>query len=389
MTPPDRPVSISDVSGASLLRLARVSRDAARKRLRALPPEEQARACLELRAGVRGEFLMLLDHPEAVVPLFPDAEVCTTIRASGMSEGAWLLEMATPEQTRACFDLDCWSAQGLDGARVVAWVDALIEAGPERLARAVAETDREIWVLLLRALGSVVVQGREEEPPDGAITVDGMVYFIPHEQIDPARIQAIAAALAAHEPREYWSLVYGMQFESPAELEEYAARWREGRLADLGFPPREQALRAYAVLQPERATVLEETPPQAGLVPAPRLPRQLEGSLVGEALRRLPPDRAGDILGYVLAVANALAVADDLPLSDPDSVPRALEKAVRGIDTGLAEVARVRGEPPERALDTTPPLDLFRIGATLDPGLRKAWVDPFEEPPPGPGEEPA
>ena len=40
-------------------------------------------------------------------------------------------------------------------------------------------------------------------------------------------------------------------------------------------------------------------------------------------------------------MANALAVADDLVLSDPEAVPVALEKAVRGIDVGLRELARV------------------------------------------------
>ena len=99
----DRPISISDISGTSLLRLARVSRDAARKKLRGLAEEEQARACLELRAEVRAEFLMLLDHPEHVVPRLGDAEVCVTVRGSGMSDGAWLLELATPGQRQACF----------------------------------------------------------------------------------------------------------------------------------------------------------------------------------------------------------------------------------------------------------------------------------------------
>jgi hypothetical protein len=377
--PSETPVSISDVSGTSLLRLARVSREAAKKKLRDLGEEEQARACLELRAEVRTEFLMLLDHPENVVPLLPDAEVCMTIRGSGMTDGAWLLELATREQTQACFDLDCWKGPRLDLPRTAEWVDALIEAGPETLARAVGETDGEVWVLLLRSLADVVVIGKEETPPDGSISVDGVVHFVPHEGADPSRVQQLAKTLAGHSPGEYWSLVYGAIFESPAEMQEYAQRWRSGRLADLGFPEREQALRVYARLRPEEAPVLDVSTPGAALVPTRTLPRQLQGSLVGEALRKLSPARAGELLGYVLAVANALAVADDLVLSDPEAVPQALEKAVRGIDVGLRELARLRGRPPEEMLDHTLPLDLFRIGATLEASLRKHWVDPDDE----------
>lgn len=375
----DRPISISDSSGTSLLRLARVSRDAARKKLRGLAGEEQARACLELRPEVRAEFLMLLDHPEHVVPLFGDAEVCVTVRGSGMTDGAWLLELATPGQWQACFDLDCWKGPRLELERTAEWIDALIEAGPETLASAVAETDSEIWVLLLRSMAAVAVIGKEETPPDGSFSVDGVVHFTPHEGSDPSRVQQLARALAAHNPGEYWRLVYGALFESPSEMEEYALRWRSGRLADLGFPEREQALRVYARLHPDEAPVLDVSTHGAALVPTRTLPRQLQGSLVGESLRKLSPDRAGEVLGYLLAVANALAVADELVLSDPETVPLALEKAVRGIDVGLRELARVRGRPPEEVLDHTLPFDLFRIGATLDVSLRKQWVDPDDE----------
>ena len=72
----------------------------------------------------------------------------------------------------------------------------------------------------------------------------------------------------------------------------------------------------------------------------------------------------------MLAVANTVAVADELPLSEPESIRLALAKAVHGIDRGLAELARVRERSAADVLDRTAPLDLFRIGATLDPTLR-------------------
>ena len=89
------PVSRPDASGPALLRLARKSRGEAREKLRALTPQAQAEACRELHPGMRGEFLMLVELPEEIVPLLPPAELVSTIRATGMSEGAWLMEMAT------------------------------------------------------------------------------------------------------------------------------------------------------------------------------------------------------------------------------------------------------------------------------------------------------
>ncbi|MFQ5513874.1 MAG: DUF6178 family protein [Myxococcota bacterium] len=368
MTEPSHPARPEDLSGIHLLRLARRDRAAARARLRALSPEAQARACQELRPEVRSEFLMLLDHPEKVVPLLPDAEVCFTVRAGGMSEAAWLLEMASPEQLRACFDLDCWNRYELDRGRLQEWIGALIEAGRPALVRAIAETDLELWLLALRSMTEITIVGKEDIPPVGAFTLDGVVYLRPHEGAESAWVREIFGATFERAQALYWRLTYGMIYESPSECEEYALRWRGVRLNDLGFPDREQAMALYRPLRAKQVEPWEPPVPPHAMVASFTLPERMQGTLLGRALLELPPARAADVLGYVLGVANALAIADDLPLSDVDTIPRALDKALRGIDAGLQELSRVQGRPAHEVLDHTRPTDLFRIGATLHGG---------------------
>jgi hypothetical protein len=142
---------------------------------------------------------------------------------------------------------------------------------------------------------------------------------------------------------------------------------------DLGFPDRDDAMRAYRPLHADAAQTVDvgrdTDEPGHALTLAPPLPQQLSGTLVGRALGELPAARAIEVLGHVLAVANTLAVADELALAEPESVERSLAKALRGIDRGLRELARTRNEAAARVLDQTAPLDLFRIGATLDPEL--------------------
>jgi hypothetical protein len=359
--------------GAELLRLARRDRAAARARLGALSDAEQADACRSLSPAARAEFLLLLEHPERVVPLLPEAELVHTIRAGGMSDAAWLLELATPEQRVACFDLDCWSAGRLDVARAHEWLDVLIEAGRETLVRGLQEIDLELLLLALQSETQVVIVGEDDDPPDGAFTPDGMVYFRVPEDGSAHRVHEIAHASLALAPDLYWLIAQGMLFELPSECEEYALRWRSRRLNDLGFPDREDALRIYRPLAPER---VEDFGTQeygaSGLARAFELPQQLGGTLLADALRELAEDRFPDVLGQVLAVANWIAIADDLPLSDSDSIPQALRKAVAGIDRGLRELVSRRNQPPGEVLTRTRPLDLFRVGATLDPSLRKA-----------------
>jgi len=356
--------------GVALLRLGRSDRQAARARLRELAPEELASLCQELRPEARPELLMLMERPEDVVPLLPEAELVHTVRAGGMTEAAWLLEIATREQRVACFDLDCWNGAELLVPRVQEWLDALVEAGRPTLVKALSEIDLELLILALRAEAAVAVVSKEETPPEGWFTPDGVVYFGVLSDHSPHRVNEIVQSLLEGAPALYWQLVYGALFESPSECDEEALRWRTNRLADLGFPDREQAMRVYRPLAPEKVRDWTPGSESGALVRAESLPRQLRGSLLGEALLQLPEHQAADVLGYVLGVANSLAVADGLSLSEPESVPRALEKAVRGIDAGLRELSRARGEPPARVLERTAPLDLFRVAATSDPALR-------------------
>lgn len=357
-----------DASGGELLVLARRDRSAARKRLAELDADELALATQELPPAVRPEFLMLLDHPEQIVPLLPEAELAATIVSGGMSEAAWLLELATAEQRIACIDLDSWRGQRLDVLRLREWIDALIEAGRATLVRALGELDPELLVLALRDLAELIVVSKEDETPAGWFTEDGVCYFRARSDEDHARLREIAQAAFSDAQPLYWQLVYGVLFELPAETEEFALKWRTGRLSDLGFPEREQAMQAYKPLRIEDAPVWElGSGREASLVPFQELPHQLRGTLVGGALAELPLDRAADLLGYVLAVANTVAVADGLKLSDAESIPQAMRKALSGIDRGLAELARARRQEPSEVLDCTKPLDLFRIGATLDP----------------------
>ena len=359
-------------SGAELVRLARTDQNALRSQLSELSVEQVASLVTELAPAYRDELLSLVENPEDVVPLLPEAELASTICATGLTDGSWLLEFATPEQRQACVDLDCWRGPRLSPQRLGEWIDALIAAGPRTLLAGTEDIDPELWVLALREMADIVVVSRDEPPLPGYYTEDGVVYYAPHSDADFDRIREIFCTTLSESPQRYWQLVYGTLYESPAECEEYALRWHRNRLNDLGFPDRDRALRAYASLRVEDAPLVEgELLEREGRVTrsAP-LPQRLAGTLVGRALAELPAELAADVLGYVLAVANALAVADGLALSDPESVPRALAKAVRGIDRGLAELAKARGQAPHEVLAQTLPLDLFRIGATLDDALR-------------------
>jgi hypothetical protein len=368
--------------GADLLGLVRArparGRERARRdraiqaRLQGLPAREVADRVRSLPAHLREEVLTLVEHPEQVVPLLSELDLIGTLRATGLADAGWLLEFASPEQRVACIDLDCWRGSKLSLFRVHEWVDALVEAGDHVIAAALDEFDPELWVLLMQEMADFAVTTPDASPPD-ALSEDGMVWYSPHLDSSPSRLQEILRVAFTESPERYWQMVYGAIYETGAEAEEYALLWHKGRLNDLGFPDLERAIELYSPLRVEDAPVVDAGPEsdESELVAAPQLPRLLRGALVAQALAELPALRAGELLGYVLAVGNAVAIADRLPLADPESIEQSLRKAVRGIDRGLEAVARARRLTPGQALDRTVPFELFRIGATLDPALRR------------------
>jgi hypothetical protein len=234
------------------------------------------------------------------------------------------------------------------------WIDALIEAGPGTLEAALDELDLELWVLALQTMARFkVVHDPQVQLVFGYDTQDGVVHFQAYSSLHEERLRAILHAAQAHPRNYYWTLVHGAMGSSREECEQDAASAQASRLNDFGFPDREHAMRAYRPLTPDSAPTVDIGDPGKGA-----------------ALAELPADRAAERLGLVLSVANTLAVADELPLAEPDSIRESLAKAVRGIDLGMEELARRREQSPARILDTTLPLDLFRVGVTLDPTLR-------------------
>ena len=357
--------------GADLRARVRAYPGAVRAQLRGLSAQQIADRVQALPPAVREEILALVERPEEVVPLLNEVELVSTLRAVGLADAGWLLEFASPEQRVACIDLDCWRDTRLSLHRVGEWLDAITEAGPHVLAATLDEFDPELWVLLMQEMADFAVLSADTEPPDG-LTEDGMVWYHPHHEGHESRLSEILRVAFSEAPQRYWQMVYGAIYESGAESEEFALRWHRARLNDLGFPDRERALQLYAPLEVSGAPVLDAGPPSegSGVATTAQLPRRLRGALIGRALAELAPDRAGEMLGYVLAVGNAVAIADRLPLADPATIEQSLRKAVRGIDRGLRALATARRQTPGEVLDRTAPFDLFRIGVGLDPELR-------------------
>lgn len=355
-----------------MLELARTGTAAAVEQLRGYSPRELAGAVQALAPAQRLEFFENAERVDEIVPLLPEAEFASTVRGAGIEDAGWLVEFASPEQRVAAVDLDCWKDSRFSASRLFEWLDALIEAGHESLSASFDELDPELWVLAMKELGNFSVLGLGDVPDGQGSSLDGVVFYDAHTAEGEDRITEILTAALHHAPAQYWRLVYGAIAESRVESEQFAARWHQNRLGDLGFPEREHAMRAYKPLAVDPRPVVDLGPAPGAMVRRPEghLPVQLRGTLLGRALLELAPADGDRVLADILTVANTIAVADRLPLADTATIPRSFEKAVRGIERGLEELVRVRGQSPGAVLASVAALDLFRTGVSLDPELR-------------------
>lgn len=361
-----------------ILKLAREDRTAAAGLLAGLPLEQQVALVCETPVSARAELLDLLPAPEHAIPLLPEAELCFTVKAIGLADAVWILEHATPEQVVACVDLDAWSGFAPDRAQLDAWMDALVQTGPDALLRGVHALDAELLVLHLRSRMDVELRpvGDEDwQPPDGAQTLDGQFYLSARAEGDD--LASVLSLLHTLFERDYWTyfrLLQGVIWELESDSEEWALRWRSGRLEDLGFPSWNEAMELYGYLPPQR---LAELPADARALDVspfhlpvwiPQLPAEPGAHpTLFRAIAALSDEERRACFYALVGLANRVAVADKLPLAEPDSLPTALAKALRFVDAGLAFVAADRKGDPAEVLRHLSMQRLYRVGANLDP----------------------
>jgi hypothetical protein len=371
-------VPISPDAAQEILVLIRRDRAAAERAVAALSPEAQAALVCDAPLARRGDVVALLPAPETVIPLLPEAELCFTVKAIGLADATAILEYATPEQVTASLDLDVWNGYEPDLATLGDWITALSHTPQAAFLRSLDGIDPELLVLWLRSrIGVSMKPGGDDDwqPPDESQTLEGQFYFRAlHEGDDVVPIVTLLRGLFESSYWTYFRVMQGVVWELDSDLEEWALRWRTGRLQDLGFPPWDEAMRIYRFVAPdERASLPESERPldvaewhlPVWIPDLPAVPGAEQR--IFEAIGRLDPEDRRAAFYAFIAVANKVAVADRLSLGDADSTPEAIAKAAALMSAGLTYVAGENGLDDIEVLQRVSLERLFAVGANLDP----------------------
>ncbi len=345
----------------------------ARERDDALAPSElaAARAALAQARG-RKRLDVILDsrRPRALVQSLPADEVYLIVREVGLSEAVPIVQLASAEQFKVFLDLHAWSGGSFVPSRALPWLRAARAGAAQeprtaaRWARKLRALDSEVLFLLMRA--TLRIHDLEEDPephiasdmfmrtPEGKVVVEFTV-----RGTEYAAVRGLLDDLFAENPFETTRMLLAVRWETPSDLEESALRWRAGRLADLGYPPLEEALSWFA------------RPPAKPAVHSPGAPARPEGfflatlehgTLLDRAAALLDPaDRAG-VEGQLVAAANAVLVADAVDPGDPDALRGAFESARGYMLLGLEKLGGDSDASAADALSRTPVKRIFQEG---------------------------
>ncbi len=361
---------------SEILKLARTDKIQALARMATFSTEEQIALVCDAPLNRRVELLELSPAPEILIPQLPNAELCFIVKELGLADASWLLAHATQEQILSAVDLDVWSEYSFEPKALEPWLASLAEAGTETLLRAARAIDPEMLVLFLRSRIGVELKPNDDDwqPPAGSETLENQFYFWAlHEKDDLSSIKPLLHSLFQEEYWTYFRTMQGVIHELPTETEEWALRWRTGRLQDLGFVPREEAIRVYAYLPPEmRAAETQGVDPlEVGhwTLPIwqPKISEEDSAKypILSTAAKLGEEERLGFFYAF-LGLANRISIADHLPLSEADTIPKALNKAAQISSQGIEWLAEQRGAALVDLLRETSLEHLFRIGVSLE-----------------------
>jgi len=365
-----------------ILDIARGDRIAATRAIGEMPLEQQVSLVCETPLARRAEMLDLLPFPERVIPEIPEAELCFTVLAIGLSDAAWLLEYATPSQVVACVDLDGWKGLEPDHEAIDAWIGALAEVSDRAFLADFSAIDPEVIYIYLRHRIQVAQKPDEKEgwdPPDGAQTLDGQFYVSAiRSDDDLAATMTVLRRLFVEDYWSYFRMLQAVNWELESANQEWALRWRTGRLQDLGFPPWDEAMEIYRFLREEHRAALPEGAPPLDVtewhlpVWIPTLPAAADSRhLLFRVIPLLDDTERRSAFYAFIAVVNKVAVADRMKLSDAEFAPRAIDKAADFVSVGLEFIATARRLEPVEVLRRVSMAHLFRVGANLEPERAK------------------
>ncbi|MBI3185805.1 MAG: hypothetical protein HYZ28_27015 [Myxococcales bacterium] len=319
---------------------------------------------MQLSPRARADAIVGSEDARALVRSVPEHDLYTTIVDVGLEDASELVQIASPEQFRAFVDLASWRKDKLDPLEVLAWLRVARGDDRQQYLAKLRRVDLEVLELVFRALTHL--HDLEENPdvkPEGVAfqTAEGKYLMeLRVEGSDMVTLRHLAEDLIAESPFEASRLFEAVRWELPSELEEAAYRFRTARLADLGFPEHDEAMKLYGRVDPKdfapAGSARSESVAAGGGV-ALRAP-EAQVDFVEAAFRGLDSEEREGLEQEVRYLVNCALVAEGAEPGDARAVRRVSEMARDYLALALEHMC---GADPSQASACVREHDLRRI----------------------------
>ncbi|MBX7112985.1 MAG: hypothetical protein K1X64_01530 [Myxococcaceae bacterium] len=340
---------------ASSLERRQARRAEAVRRLMAMAPKYRADAMLEEVDG------------KALVRALPAEDVYSTILDIGLVDSVELVQLATPAQFRTFVDLAAWSRDRIDPIEVLHWLRAARGDDEDDFAAKVKSLDIEVLELIFKKL--TVFHDLEEDPdanPDGVVieTPEGKFLIeLGIEGPDQAALQQLTRDLIAQNPFELSRFIEAVRWELVSELEETAFQFRSARLADMGFPSLDEAMKLFAWVDPAKyAGGLSESVALAAATPV---------DFVEAAFKGLDSGERESLEEQVRYVVNSALVAEGAEPGDPKAIRSLSEQARDYLNLGLEHLSQKDPSKAPEVVRTESLKLIFQIGFSFTLKLKR------------------
>lgn len=342
--------------------------------------KEQIKNILALPGKNRIEIILSSPYAADLVAKIPAIEIFLTIKEVGEHDALDLISLTTPEQLTYLLDLDLWDKDQISPERFLFWLEILEQCGANKLRQFFHTADMELFVSALRKVLRVHQNANPEEEPaeirDSTLFSLDQIYYIEFGDKKYAPLlMRLLHFLSASLPDIYQTLMQQIVWSIPAEDEELALRWRNGRLADKGFPSFDEACQIYSYFPPEKikkSISFAYPKPEDVFYPPMFLEAACERTFFSLALQNEVPEEIREQIKWELTgLINRVLIANGAHLGDAQAFYQSGRKALQTLDLGLKYLSQENSREAGRLLKEVPVTRIFQAGYSLGLNLKK------------------
>jgi len=335
----------------------------------------------------RIEQLLAAPDGAALVQALSPVEYAVLLKAAPDMRTA-LLQLGHPEQIRTVLDLDCWHKDTLQSAQVLQWLEELQRSGADTFSQALQTLDIEMLSVVLhrhiRVNAALPLEEEEDPGPYDEVLANELyrVAFVDPNSPLNEPVAELLRWLRLTDLDMYHNLMQGTMWAQESEFEEWAYRWKVGRLQDEGIPDDDEALATYSVVDVEalQAPLADSLEPpgvpasaaESGLVPSYAWSLTPADSFLAQALR-------GDFSAATLerlcwemvSLCNKAFVLDYVDFANTAAVRTSLGRVHAYVNIGLESLSNCRSEQLVSLLTACSLQTICQVGFSLSMRLRQ------------------